>query len=97
MNDSSDSEARHTQSGPRTGDDCAGGGVPAKRETLRRYEELIRALELRIWPQNRLEGHRPDQGLLKQLEAYREEADRLFVDIAEMTGKPPLTGEQGPD
>jgi len=97
MKDFSDSEARRTQRRLRTRDDRAGCGVPAKHETLRRYEELIRALELRIWPQNRLEDHRPDQQLLKQLEAYQEEADRLFVDIAEMTGKPPLTVEQDPD
>lgn len=68
--------------------------MPAKRETLRRYEEHIRTLELRIWPQNRLKNHRPDHELLKQLEAYQEEADRIFVEIAEITGKPPLTVDQ---
>lgn len=67
------------------------GGVAAKLEALRRCEELIRALELRIWPEYPFEKtHCPDQELLKQLAACQEEADQLFVDIAEMTGKPPL-------
>jgi len=97
MDDFSDSIGRraHLRLGRSNGADAC--GVSARLEALRRHEEMIRALELRIWPQNRLANHQPDLMLLKLLGAYQEEADRLFVEIAEMTGKPPLEVGRSPD
>jgi hypothetical protein len=90
MEDFSHSIARRAHRRLERGNGADAGDVSAKLEALRRYEEMIRALELRIWPQNRLANHQPDPVLLKLLGSYQEEADRLFVEIAEMTGKPPL-------
>lgn len=97
MEDFPDSIERRALPGAVRSSDGVVGDVSASLKALRRYEEMIRALELRIWPQNGLGNHRADPELLKLLAAYQEEADRLFVEIAEMTGKPPLEGGQDPD